>query len=92
MIDYTAIAGDFLKLDGWACGAELIDSWDTFTDLRLPTFSMGPIKSLAVKVKVTGRKSHWTYFGNSWVRVKVTFPGDGEPDTVAGGRLYSANL
>ena len=92
MIDYNAVPGDFLKLDGWAVGAELTASGDNFSDLRLPTFSMGPIKSLAIKVKVTGRKLHREIFGNSWARVRVTFLGDSEPDTFASGRLYSANL
>ena len=92
MLKYTAVAGDFLKPDGWVCGEILRASGDNFSALRLPTINGGPIRSYAVGVKVTGRKIHYMPFGNSWVRVKVIFIGDGEPNTFTGGRLYSPNL
>ncbi len=91
-LEYTPAVGDFVEIDGRAYGETLEASGDDFTALRLPLRNGGPIKSLAVKVEVTGRKSHWDGFGYSWVRVKVTFVGDGEPDTYAGARLYSPDL
>lgn len=92
MLEYTPEIGDFVRPDNWRCGETLQASADNFSALRLPTCNGGPIKSLAVAVQVTGRMIHRETFGNSWVRVRVVFLGDGEPNTVTGGRLYSPNL
>ncbi len=92
MLEYAAVIGDFLKPDNWRYGEILQASGDDFSALRLPTCSGGPIRSLAVSVKVTGRLVHWQSFGNNWVRAKITFLGDGEPNTTCGARLYSPNF
>lgn len=91
MLDYTPKIGDYLTPDNWRCG-ETLQAGDNFSALRLPTCGGGPIKSLAVKVQISGRKVHWGAVRNSWVRVKITFLGDSEPDTVTHGRLYSPNF
>jgi len=93
VFDYTPKAGDWVQIDGGSSGKMLEASGDSFTALRLPVLNGGPIKSLAVRVEVTGRKTHYpTSWGYSWVRVKVTFVGDGDPDTYAGARLYSPDV
>ena len=83
--DVTPKVGSFIKPDGWAFGQRLI-AGDSFSTFRIPVNSLGPIKDLAVEIEVTGRtlqKKH----GMRMVRVKVTFPGDGESDTVTSGYM-----
>lgn len=70
--------------DGWnGWYGELIPG-DSFSPLRISTNSDGPIKSLAVRIEVTGR-TLTTKYSCRVVRVKVIFVGDCEPDTVSGG-------
>ena len=57
---------------------------DSFSTFRIPTNSGGPIKSLAVEVEVTGRMPQ-KRLGSYYVRVKISFSGDGEPDVVCPG-------
>ena len=63
----------------------LLVTGDSFSTFRLPTNSGGPIKSLAVEIEVTGRTYRYSAAGNRQIRVKITFPGDCEPDTVTHG-------
>lgn len=74
--------GSYVKPDCWAIGECLI-AGDDFSAYRLPTHN--PIvKSLAVNVEVTGRKVMSNY-GERFVRVRITFLGDGEPDQHTSG-------
>ena len=71
--------------DGWrGFGGRLREAGDGFSTYRLPVNSMGTIKTLAVEVKITGRDIQ-SRGGNWWIRVRITFVGDGEPDTTSGG-------
>ena len=81
----TPQVGRWVKPDGWPIGASLIDG-DSFSPLRLSTNSNGPVKSLAVRVETTGRTVQ-RVSGLRVVRVRITFVGDCEPDTVVGGYM-----
>lgn len=75
--------GSAVKPDNWPWYQRLIPG-DSFSPFRIPVNSMGPIKDLAVRVEVTGRTIQRVQ-GYTVVRVRITFPGDCEPDTVCGG-------
>ena len=82
--------GSLIELDARNHVGELLREGDDFTcpgypgcDFRFP-INFGPIKDVAVNVKVTSRKIRWRD-GGSWVRVQVEFVGDCEPSTFAGG-------
>lgn len=55
-----------------------------FCDFYLPTNSGGPIKEVAVNVKITGRQPRW-WMSDHWWRIRITFVHDGEPNTTTGG-------
>lgn len=76
--------GSYIKPDGWAYGELLKPGLDLFCPFYLPTNSGGPIKELAVKVEITGRIPR-RIMGGYYLRVRITFIGDCEPDTVVGG-------
>jgi hypothetical protein len=78
-VDVSPVVGRFIKPDGWRFGSRLI-AGDSFSPFRLPLNSNGPIRDLATRIEVTGRTIQ-----RNGVRVKITFPGDGEPDTVTHG-------
>jgi len=81
--------GQYIQPDQWYISQPLIEG-DDFSPLRLLTGSGqngGPIKSLAVRVDITGRTLQ-THQGGRAVRVRITFLGDGEPDTHSGGWLF----
>ena len=91
----TPQVGDYVQPNHWATG-ELLLPGDGFKDssfpgaqFRLPSARRrGP--TLAVNIKATGRKSHFT--GTGWkVRVRIEFVGDGEPSTFSGGWLHRSN-
>lgn len=81
--DVRPAVGRWIKPDGWDCGSSLTEG-DSFSTFRIPTQSNGPIKDLAVEIRVTGRtlQRKWEM---RLVRVEITFPGDCEPDTVTHG-------
>lgn len=81
--DTTPQLGRYVKPDGWTWGSKL-EAGDSFSTFRIPVHSGGPITSLAVEIEVTGRTLQ-RVAGLRMVRVKITFPGDCEPDTVTGG-------
>lgn len=83
---YEPQIGTRIKIDGWPFGVTLRDG-DHFSTFRVPVDNGGPIKSLAVEVAVTGRTPQ-RFQGESAVRIRVTFPGDGEPDTVTSGWMW----
>lgn len=75
---------DWLDIDGWRIGTALLPS-----DWHLAPFrveSPGTGLRLAVRVEVTGRGLVLRR-GVLWVRVAVSFVGDGEPDLTVGGYL-----
>ena len=91
-IDVTPKVGSYIKPKHWPLGSCLV-AGDSFSPFRLPTNSEGPITSLAVRVEVSGRKlgraGGWSirHAGALTVAVKITFVGDGEPDTVTSGYM-----
>ncbi len=60
--------------------------WDK-ADFRLYGDDCGLLKGHAVRIEVTGRKVRYAPYGfvGGRIRVKITFPGDGEADTHMGG-------
>ena len=75
--------GRYVCPDKWSIGECLI-AGDNFSSFRLPTNNNGPIKSLAVEIKITGRTLRRVN-GIRCVRVKIIFVGDCEPNQVCGG-------
>ena len=84
-IDVTPRVGCRIKPDGWPFGEQLIEG-DSFSALRVLTGS-AVIKSLAVRVEVTGRTIQYKNWEQR-VRVRITFLGDCEPDTVVHGWMW----
>ncbi len=74
----------YIKPDGWAYGSRIRKDEIEFATWRIPTNSGGPIESLAIEVEVTGRTLQRRQ-GSYYVRVKVIFKGDCEPDTTSPG-------
>jgi hypothetical protein len=81
-------AGSSLEPDGWGghFGTLFVcDDWDA-AEWRVTTSHKGLY--VAVNVELTGRKLHVLGGGQGKVRVKVTYVGDGTPDTEDRGWLY----
>ena len=76
--------GTHVEPEQWGVGNVLKPGLENFCDYYLPTNSGGPIKEVAVNVEITGR-TRIRRCGGWYVRVKVTFVGDCEPDVVTGG-------
>ena len=76
--------GTHVEPEHWGIGNLLKPGLAGFCDYYLPTNSGGPVKEVAVNVTITGR-TRIRRCGGYYVRVKVTFKGDGEPDTHTGG-------
>lgn len=85
--------GDVVEPDGRICvrlhpGDKFSDSSYPGCQFRVPVENGGPIKSLAVNIKVTGRGWKWRPgTDQSWVRCRIEYVGDGEPSTYASGWL-----
>lgn len=85
--------GSLVRPDEWRNAHRLVESDWSEAPFRLPTGRMMPWADevrevrLAVRVEVTGRTVRRPFgrYGGRWVRVRVTFVGDGEPDTHTGG-------
>jgi hypothetical protein len=83
--------GSYVRIDGRSVGECLlagdapVDSGYRGCEFRLPTNSP-VIKSVAVNIDITGRTIQW-FEGTNWVKIKITFVGDCEPDTYAAGWL-----
>jgi hypothetical protein len=86
----TPRIGDFVSPDNWNLGGKLITG-GTFSTFRIPT-NLPVITDIAAEVEVSGRKFHTTGMGNYKVRVKITFPGDNEPDVVTRGWMFRDSL
>jgi hypothetical protein len=84
-----AVVGSYIRRDGVQFGANLLpcDDWDR-ASFRWPN----PIPewreshAIACNVEITGRTIQ-RYNGALWVRVKITWVGDREPDTTTGGYM-----
>jgi len=83
-----------LSPDLWPVGGhELI----TPSDFDVEYFGRGTVRiktgqsiipTLAIKIWITGRRSHWTSGPCRKIRVKVEFLKDGEPSDFTGGWLF----
>ncbi len=82
------LTGAYVKPDGWTMGNTLSPG-DDFSPYRLLVNSNGPIKSLAVRVDITGHRMRHTAAVGLAYRCRITFVGDGEPDVVTGGWISS---
>lgn len=77
----------FLKPDMWKFGGR-IETSDYFSDYRIETGQpKGLTQTLAINLYKSGRKIERDRDFVSF-RVKIVFPGDGEPDSVTYGTLY----
>ena len=76
--------GTYVKPDGWTYGSVLKPGLNGFCDYYLPTNSGGPIKEIATNIIVTGRQRR-RVMGDWFVRAKIIFVGDGEPNTETSG-------
>lgn len=65
-------------------GDKFCDSGYPGCQFRIKLWIDGPIKSIAVNVKITGKT--WTkYNGSFWVRCQIEYVGDCEPSTFEQG-------
>jgi hypothetical protein len=80
----TLQVGSYIEPDHWRIGNLLRPGLEGFCQYYLPTACGGPVKEVAVNVEITGRKPR-RRAGDFYLRVKITFVGDGEPDTTTGG-------
>lgn len=93
---YEIKPGDVVEKDGRI--SERLHPGDNFADsgypgcqFRLPVWGGGPIKSVAVNIKVTGRSWQWRD-GKPWIRVRIEFVGDCAESTFASGWLLSPTI
>lgn len=87
--DVTPKLGATIQPDEWKLSGRLIDGeifGIKFSEYRLTT-NNGIIESLPVRVEVTGRTIQ-RRSGERWVRVRITFLHDGEPDVTTGGLMF----
>ena len=84
--EVEAKVGSIIKGDDWRLSSRLIKG-DGFSPLRYEVNSLGPIKSLACRIEITGRTVQYTPDGKT-VRIKIVILGDCEPDTSFGGIMY----
>ena len=87
-VDATPRAGRQVIVDGWGSPiASVLQDCELpdFAPFRLPSMKYDRI-AYAVRIDVTGRTlQRRPYNGTDWVKVQITFVGDGEPDTVGNG-------
>lgn len=92
--------GSYIEPDRWSYGNKLVASdWDEAQFRLLTQYRAGgaytPTPSgyveVAVNVEVTGRTLQRRKFG-LWVRVRITFVGDCEPDETVSGWMIVENL
>ena len=81
-------AGSLIELDGRRLGEQLVAcECPEFAAFRFPPFSLHAVTGCvgpACEVEITAKKVLFRP-GGCWVRVAVTFVGDGEPSTKVGG-------
>ena len=77
--------GNWLEPDGWKTGGLLSESdWDA-ADFRVGACFTS--RTYALNLEITGRDLRYRYGSLNWVRVRIVWVGDGEPDTYSGGWL-----
>lgn len=78
--------GDTLNLDTLSTARGLLpESWEA-ADYRLPILGHGPIRSVAVRIEITGRRAQFRNAdGSAWLKCRIVFVGDCEPDTYGKG-------
>ena len=59
-------------------------SGDTFSTYRMAVYNVAPITSVAIEIEITGRVEQYRD-GCGYIKVRITFVGDGEPNTYAKG-------
>jgi hypothetical protein len=83
----SAKVGSYVEMDGQSCGEFLLPckDWDA-ADFRWPNpiLDWRESRAIACNVHVTGRTVQYRQ-GTRWVRCKIEFVGDGEPNTFASG-------
>lgn len=82
---HNPTAGDFVKLDGASVSRALVAWSNDIAEFGLESLAGGPIKAVACRIEITGRKVN---FKDNSVRCRVVFVGDGEPDTFASGKVF----
>ena len=94
-----ALRAEFFSVhpDQWGSCERLIESEWIKAEYRLET-GQEVISSLAVNIRVTGRKEYFQHYhtGNGYfkpynmyaIRCKIEFVGDGEPSSYTGAWLY----
>jgi|GEM_PF-6347661 len=98
--DFAPALGDILHPDGWRFPGQLVESnWEPAT-FRVTTEApaIGPYTAtpsgfveLAIRLEITGKELRWRK-GEWWVRVRVIFPGDCEPDQTCLGWLRPKSI
>ncbi len=84
--DYAPTVGAYVMTDNWRPFGCLLQG-DNFSSFRIEITPGGPIKDIAIEVEITGRLAQY-FEGGWWIRCKITYPGDGEPDSVCRGWLF----
>lgn len=59
-------------------------SGDTFSTYRMAVYNVAPITSVAIEIEITGRVEQYRD-GCGYIKARIVFVGDGEPDTYAKG-------
>lgn len=75
--------GAYILMDNWRPSDCLMEG-DSFSPFRLNSNHAG--QSFALSIEITGR-TYRRFESCNWVRIKITFPGDGEPDSYTKGWL-----
>lgn len=81
--------GAYLRPDNWSIGACLTIDQSDFAPFRLPSARYADVAYPIRHVEVTGR-TLVRRAAALYVRVRITFAGDGEPDTRTGGYMLVA--
>ena len=86
--DTTPRAGLQVIPDQWGYAEAMIDCDWNAADFRIWSGKKYH-PALAANVEVTGRTIRWTSgLVRPFVRVRIIFVGDGEPNVVTGGNMY----
>lgn len=84
-LDQASLVGAYVKPDGWRFGGSVVPGGE------YPIRLQGERAPYAVRIEQTGRYVRRVpgEGGSLGLRVRITFLGDGEPDTVVGGWLFT---
>ena len=85
--DYVPVPGDFVKPDQWRWGEKLLpETWEG-AEFRIPTTNSGPIKDLAINLKMTGRKLRF-HDGGFAYRCQVEFVREDDDNVLSGAWIF----